>query len=55
MTAAIEEGAAKSAQLTTEIKNLEKEVEANIQALAKATALRKKQLAEFNAEEKDLY
>merc|ERR1712203_72054 len=35
-------------------KNLEKEVAANQDALAKATALREKQLAEFNAEEKDL-
>merc|ERR1719440_151310 len=54
LTAAIEEGTAKSAALTTEIKNLEKEVAANQQALDKATALRQKQLAEFNAEEKDL-
>jgi len=54
LTAAIEEGTAKSSALTTEIKNLEKEVAANQQALDKATALRQKQLAEFNAEEKDL-
>jgi len=54
LTASIEEGTAKSAQLSTEIKNLEKEVAANQQALAKATALRQKQLAEFNGEEKDL-
>jgi hypothetical protein len=54
LTASIEEGTAKSAQLTTEIANLEKEVAANQQALDKATALRQKQLAEFNAEEKDL-
>jgi hypothetical protein len=54
LTAAIESGSAKSAQLDTEIKNLDKEVAANQQALDKATAMRQKQLAEFNAEEKDL-
>ena len=43
-----------SARLNAEIKNLEKEVAQNQDALAKATALREKQLAEFNAEEKDL-
>merc|ERR1712151_1295805 len=42
------------ARLNTEIKNLEKEVAKNQEALAQATALREKQLAEFNAEEKDL-
>ena len=54
LTASIEEGSGKSAQLTTEIKNLEKEVAKNQAALDKATAMRQKQLAEFNAEEKDL-
>jgi chromosome segregation ATPase len=54
LTAAIEEGVAKSAQLTTEIDNLTKEVAANTEALNKATELRRKALAEFNAEEKDL-
>jgi len=54
LTAAIEEGTAKSSALTTEIANLDKEVAANQAALDKATALRQKQLAEFNAEEKDL-
>merc|ERR1711920_349637 len=34
--------------------NLEKEVAANQEALDQATAIREKQLAEFNAEEKDL-
>merc|ERR1712129_65426 len=46
------------AQLTKEkedeIKNLESEVAKNQEALDKATAIREKQLAEFNAEEKDL-
>merc|ERR1719493_525769 len=54
LTTKIEELTANSARLNTEIKNLEKEVAANQEALAKATALREKQLAEFNAEEKDL-
>jgi len=54
LTTKIEELTAVSARLNTEIKNLEKEVAQNQDALAKATALREKQLAEFNAEEKDL-
>jgi hypothetical protein len=54
LTTKIEELTANSARLNTEIKNLEKEVAHNQDALSKATALREKQLAEFNAEEKDL-
>jgi len=54
LTTKIEELTAVSARLGTEIKNLEKEVAQNQDSLAKATALREKQLAEFNAEEKDL-
>merc|ERR1719373_788698 len=54
LTTKIEELTANSARLNTEIKNLEKEVAKNQDSLAKATALREKQLAEFNAEEKDL-
>jgi len=54
LTTKIEELTAESARLSTEIKNLEKEVAQNQEALAQATALREKQLAEFNAEEKDL-
>jgi hypothetical protein len=54
LTASIEEGAAKSSRLGTEIANLKKEIAQNQQALDKATALRKKQLADFNQEEKDL-
>jgi len=50
----IEELTATSARLNAEIANLEKEVAANIEALGQATAIREKQLAEFNAEEKDL-
>jgi len=54
LTASIEEGTANSARLNTEIKNLEAEIAKNQEALDKATALRQKELAEFNAEEKDL-
>merc|ERR1712187_83366 len=53
LTTKIEELTASSARLNTEIKNLEKEVAENQNALDKATALRQKQLAEFNEEEKD--
>jgi chromosome segregation ATPase len=54
LTTKIEELTANSARLNTEIKNLEKEVAENQDALDKATAIRQKQLAEFNEEEKDL-
>merc|ERR1719262_2051251 len=53
LTTKIEELTAMSARLNTEIKNLEKEVAENQAALDKATAIRQKELAEFNAEEKD--
>jgi len=53
LTADIEELAANSARLNTEIKNVTEELASNKEALAKATALREKQLAEFNAEERD--
>jgi len=51
---AIEELTAGSARLNTEIKNLEKEIAKNQAALDKATAIREKQVADFNDEEKDL-
>merc|ERR1719316_1215890 len=54
LTAAIEEFTASSAKLNTEIENLNKEIAKNQQALDTATALRTKQLAEFNEEEKDM-
>merc|ERR1719191_2623656 len=54
LTHSIEEGTAASARLNTEIANLEKEVAANQNALDKAQAMRTKELAEFNAEEKDV-
>merc|ERR1719191_2456428 len=53
LTAAIEELTGNSARLNTEIANLDKEVAKNSQALDTATALRTKELAEFNAEEKE--
>merc|ERR1719506_506897 len=54
LTTKIEELTASSARLNTEIKNLEREVAGNQAALDKATAIRQKQFAEFNEEEKDL-
>merc|ERR1719478_1607988 len=54
LTTKIEELTAQSARLTTEIKNLEVEVAKLQDGLDKATAIRQKELAEFNAEEKDL-
>jgi len=54
LTIKIEELTASSARLGTEIKNLEKEVAQNQNALDEATSIRQKELAEFNAEEKDL-
>jgi DNA repair exonuclease SbcCD ATPase subunit len=54
LTASIEEGTASSARLNTEIKNLNSEIAKNQEALDKATALRQEELAEFNAEEKDV-
>jgi hypothetical protein len=54
LTTSVEELTASGARLGTEIKNHEKEVAANQAALDQATTIREKQLAEFNAEEKDL-
>merc|ERR1719487_1407228 len=54
LTTSIEELTASSARLNTEIKNLEQEVAKNQAALDKATAIRQKELAEFNEEEKDV-
>jgi len=54
LTASIEELTATSSRLNTEVANLQKEVAKNEGALDQATALRKKQLAEFNEEEKDM-
>merc|ERR1719456_1832 len=54
LTVAIEELTAQSARLSAEIKNLKKEVQENQDALDQATAIRQKELAEFNEEEKEL-
>jgi chromosome segregation ATPase len=54
LTSSIEEMTATSAKLNTEIKNLEMEIAKNQEALDKATAMRQKELAEFNEEEKDM-
>lgn len=50
----IEDLTGTSARLNTEIEKLDKEIKKNTDALEKATALRKKQLAEFTTEEQDL-
>ncbi|CAK0860487.1 unnamed protein product [Prorocentrum cordatum] len=50
----IEEDTAASARLATEIKNTEQEVSKNQESLDQATAIREKELAEFNAEEKEM-
>merc|ERR1719375_557566 len=54
LTTEIEEKTAMSARLNAEITQLEKEIAKNQAALDKATAIRQKELAEFNAEEKDM-
>jgi len=54
LTSQIEELSATSARLSTEIKNLAAEVKENQDALDTATAMRAKELAEFNANEKDV-
>mmetsp|Transcript_14731 Transcript_14731/g.26166 ORF Transcript_14731/g.26166 Transcript_14731/m.26166 type:complete len:705 (-) Transcript_14731:101-2215(-) len=54
LTNKISELTANSARLSTEIKNAEAEKAENEASLDKATAMRQKELAEFNAEEKDM-
>merc|ERR1719420_1099572 len=54
LTSDIEMLTAQSARLNAEIEQLKKEIEKNQAALDKATAIRTKELAEFNAEEKDM-
>lgn len=54
LTGSIEELSGQSARLNAEIANLNKEVAANTKALDEATVQRREQLAEFNAEEKDV-
>merc|ERR1719203_1611857 len=50
----IEEDTAISSRLNTEIKNTEEEGAKNQEALDEAIAIRKKELAEFNADEKEM-
>jgi len=54
LTTSIEDLTASSSRLGTEVKNLEKEVAENQNALDQATAIRQKELAEFVQEEKYL-
>jgi hypothetical protein len=54
LTSDIEAGTSKSAQLEEQIAGLKDEIAKNDAALRKADALRQKDLAEFNADEKDL-
>eukprot|EP00397_Hematodinium_sp_SG-2012_P017122 GEMP01017495.1.p1 GENE.GEMP01017495.1~~GEMP01017495.1.p1 ORF type:complete len:659 (+),score=242.70 GEMP01017495.1:111-2087(+) len=54
LTSNIEEFTATTSRLKTEIKQLEKDVDSNQKSLDKATALRRKELAVFNSEEKDM-
>jgi len=53
LEATIEELTARSSELTTDIKKVKEELASDQQALAKATALREKESAAFNADEKD--
>lgn len=53
LTATIESLTATSAKLNTEIKNLGEEIAKNEEALATATSVREKELAEFTQEEKE--
>merc|ERR1719380_335217 len=52
--AAISEYSAKADQLRSDIEGLEADVAAKEAALQQATSIRDKELAEFNAEEKDM-
>jgi DNA repair exonuclease SbcCD ATPase subunit len=54
LTSDIEAGTSKAAQLEQQIAGLKDEIAKNDAALRKADALRQKDLAEFNADEKDL-
>jgi len=53
LKASIEELAGEYARFNAEVENLQKELAKNSEALDSATALRTKQLAEFDADEKD--
>merc|ERR1719169_124312 len=53
LQATIEESTADSARLNAEVAQLQSEIAKNTDALGEATALREKQLGEFNVEEKE--
>jgi len=53
LTSAIEGFTASGAKLNTEVAQLEKELAKNTESLEEATAMREKELAAFNAEEKE--
>merc|ERR1719359_417000 len=54
LVADIEKHSGKSAQLSAEIAQLEKEIAANKKALEEATSVREKEHADFNQNEKDM-
>merc|ERR1719159_1296951 len=54
LAAAIEEYAAKADQLRSDIEGLKEDITEKTNALQEATGIRDKELAEFNAEEKDM-
>lgn len=54
LTSSVEENTAGTARLSTEVKNLESDIESQDLSLDQASSLRKKQLAEFTQDEKEL-
>merc|ERR1719191_667360 len=54
LTSFVEEAAAKEGELKTEIAGLEEDIAADTEALSSATAMRKEQKGEFEAEEADM-
>ncbi len=54
LVALIEEKAARSAELETQIEQLKKEIGEESEAMDQATAMREKEAGEFRQEEKDL-
>merc|ERR1719359_2578698 len=53
LQAGIEEFTSRSAQLKVDVEQLKKEIGANTEALASASAIREKESAEFHEEEKN--
>jgi hypothetical protein len=54
LTSSVEENTANTARLSTQVKNLESDIASHQASLDQATALRKKQLADFTQNEKEL-